>query len=206
MAGGCSYSQFWDGTQCTACLDGFYGKHCTKKCEDGAYGQQCGNTCQCPLEQCNHVSGCITESNQEEDLYQTVHLDGNETNENQQHRKYYQLKHSVSHEPNRHRENYAHYQEIDETHNLSNDSDSSNINVISDTSEQHNYLDVLGSSSSKDSAFNDENLANHDQDLSPQYTDTVPNGISGAKENRYNNGSEYASNDTYLDVTNETIV
>nr|XP_022295405.1 multiple epidermal growth factor-like domains protein 10 isoform X2 [Crassostrea virginica] len=289
MAGGCSYSQFWDGTQCTACLDGFYGKHCTKKCEDGAYGQQCGNTCQCPIEQCNHVSGCITaslptnimntsnviityenaysttsqhfegpvvtpsnnpfslnlqitaiggiiallllaltiisfvklqikrkqranqisiktESNQEEDLYQTVHLDGNETNENQQHRKYYQLKHSVSHEPNRHRENYAHYQEIDETHNLSNDSDSSNINVISDTSEQHNYLDVLGSSSSKDSAFNDENLANHDQDLSPQYTDTVPNGKSGAKENRYNNGSEYASNDTYLDVTNEPIV
>ena len=43
-----------------ACLDGFYGKHCTKKCEDGAYGQQCGNTCQCPIEQCNHVSGCIT--------------------------------------------------------------------------------------------------------------------------------------------------
>ena len=107
-----------------------------------------------------------TESNQEEDLYQTVHLDGNETNENQQHRTYYQLKHSVSNEPNRHRENYAHYQEIDETHNLSNNSDSSNINVISDTSEQHNYLDVLGSSSSRD----------------------------------------YDSYDTYLAVTNETIV
>ena len=58
-----------------------------------------------------------TESNQEEDLYQTVHLDGNETNENQQHRTYYQLKHSVSNEPNRHRENYARYQEIDETQN-----------------------------------------------------------------------------------------
>ena len=107
-----------------------------------------------------------TESNQEEDLYQTVHLDGNETNENQQHRTYYQLKHSVSNEPNRHRENYAHYQEIDETQNLSNNSDSSNINVISDTSEQHNYLDVLSSSSSRD----------------------------------------YDSNDTYLAVTNETIV
>ena len=93
-------------------------------------------------------------------------MDWNETNENQQHRKYYQLKHSVSNEPNRHRENYERYQEIDETHNLSNDSDSSNINVISDTSELHNYLDVLGSSSSRD----------------------------------------YNSHDTYLAVTNETIV
>ncbi|XP_078314176.1 uncharacterized protein LOC111105362 isoform X3 [Crassostrea virginica] len=69
MARGCSYRQFWDGTQCTACLDGFYGKHCTKKCEDGAYGQQCGNTCQCPIEQCNHVSGCITDDKPSSKLY-----------------------------------------------------------------------------------------------------------------------------------------
>lgn len=152
------------------------------------------------------------EPEQEEGIYHVVNSEGNETNENQQLRKYYQLKqsNSVPSEPNENRGNYMHYHEIEETCNSSNKSDSSDINVTSNINEQHNYLDVLGSSTSKESVVDDEHLVNlisqDDEDSSTQYTDTVNKSKSGAQENRYNNGSDYSGHDTYLDVTNETVV
>ncbi|XP_078324848.1 uncharacterized protein LOC144622677 isoform X2 [Crassostrea virginica] len=152
------------------------------------------------------------EPEQEEGIYHVVNSEGNETNENQQLRKYYQLKqsNSVPSEPNENRGNYLHYHEIEVTCNSSNKSDSSDINVTSNINEQHNYLDVLGSSTSKESVVDDEHLVNlisqDDEDSSTQYTDTVNKSKSGAQENRYNTGSDYSGNATYLDVTNETVV
>lgn len=154
-----------------------------------------------------------TEPEQEEGIYHVVNSEDNETNENQQLRKYYQLlkqSNSVPIEPNENRGNYMHYHEIKETCNSSNKSDSSDINVTSNINEQHNYLDVLGSSTSKESVVDDEHLVNlisqDDEDSSTQYTDTVNKSKSDAQENRHNNGSDFSGNDTYLDVTNETVV
>lgn len=62
----------------------------------------------------------------------------------------------------------------------------------------------MGSSTSKESVVDDEHLVNlisqDDEDSSTQYTDTVNKSKSGAQENRYNNGSDYSGNDTYLDM------
>ena len=40
------------------CRDGYYGTFCDQKCVDGSYGRQCGKKCQCPIDQCNHETGC----------------------------------------------------------------------------------------------------------------------------------------------------
>ena len=156
-----------------------------------------------------HQMSVKTESVQEEDFYQELNDEVNETNEHLHHRNYHQLKHgdSVTNKSNKNKENYMHYQQIDEKCDASNMSDLSSINLLANKSEQHSYLEVLDSDAPYETPFIDGSISvisQNNQDPTSQYLDAVHNEESSTRGIKSDN-SEFVDGDAYLDVTNENM-
>lgn len=46
------------------CPSGYYGPFCSEKCRYPNYGIKCQSECLCEEQHCNHITGCLTQSNE----------------------------------------------------------------------------------------------------------------------------------------------